>query len=223
MKTLTEFVAVTLRTAAKTRAELTSGGKTIEELPPAMGEALKLEGDKLNFMMNALEVVGDRSDDLKRVIVFTLVEGEKAPTHAKQMGEHYYLVEYYPSLHAKKPRADSRDERGGGRDGKGKGRGDKRGGKPGGDRPEQSAAGGPGGGRPPRAPRPPRFPAATTNPDGTVTVNVSAMDGTPGSGERRPRRERAPRAERPQGRSGLELPKPRAAGEASEYLNLNCK
>jgi hypothetical protein len=227
MKTLTEFVAVTLRTAGKTRAELTAGGKTVEELPPAMGEALKLEGDKLTFMMNALEAVGDKTEDLKRVIVFTLSEGEKAPNHAKQMGEHYYVVEYYPSLTPKKSRGDSRDDRGGfgGRGGRdGKGRGDKRGGKRGEGRGGDSRGENRGpredrpanaGGRPPRGPRPPRAPAGITNPDGTVTVNVSAMEGKP-AGDRRPRRERPPRQERPQGRSGLTLPKPKSmAGDAA--------
>src|SRR6476660_8274290 len=98
MKTLTEFAVVTLKNAAKTKQELTTAGKTAEELPAAMGETLKLEGDKLTFVMNALEVVGAKFDDLKRVVVFTLAEGEKAPYGAIQKGEQYYSSEYYPPL-----------------------------------------------------------------------------------------------------------------------------
>ena len=166
MRTITEFAAPTLKKAAQTKAELLSAGKTAEELPAAMGEALKLEGEKLNYLMCALEVVGEKTNDLKRVIVASLNEGEKAPSSVKQMGEQYYTVEYYPSLNrgGGKPQ-EGRDDRRGGRgrrgDKRGGKRGDRRGGRGGEGR--GGEAGGPGAGgenkpRGPRGPRPPRGP-----------------------------------------------------------------
>lgn len=121
MKTLTEFAAVSLKIAAKTKQELTTAGKTAEELPAAMGEALKVEGDKLTFLMNAIEVVGDKVEDLKRVVVFTLGENEKAPHGAVQKGEQYYSTEYYPPLNPPKgrgPQGGPGDKGRGGKDGK---------------------------------------------------------------------------------------------------------
>lgn len=164
MKTITEFTALTLKNAAKAQADLTAAGKTAEEMPQALSEAIKVEGDKLSLLMSALESVGTKLDDLKRVIVSTLNEGEKAPSHAKLKGEHYFTAEYYPPIAKKGAAPQGQHERGGkGRDGKrgdrkGKGRGG-RGGrddrKPRGDRPEgapkEASERGP---RGPRAPRP---------------------------------------------------------------------
>src|SRR6185295_9282668 len=116
MKTLTEFAAPTLKNAAKVRQELVTAGKTPEELPAAMGEALKLEGDKLTFMLAAIELVGEKVEDLKRVIVGALNEGEKAPSGATEKDGKQFVLEYYPSLSAKggKPGRDGkRGERGG--------------------------------------------------------------------------------------------------------------
>ncbi len=156
MKTLTEFAVVSIKNAAKTKQELTTAGKTAEELPAAMGEALKLEGDKLGYLMNAVELVGEKLEDLKRVVVFTLAEGKKAPHSAVQKGEHYYSTEYYPSLnppkgrgpqggHGEKGRGGKDGKKGkrgrGGRGGRGEGRGGER------------SAGGPGEGQSPRPPR----------------------------------------------------------------------
>ena len=98
MKTLTEFPGMNLKSSAKTRQELISGGKSPDELSPAMGEALKIEGNKLTFLLTSLEIVGTQLENLKRVVVFALNEGEKAPEGVIQKGEHFYLVEYYSSL-----------------------------------------------------------------------------------------------------------------------------
>jgi len=130
MKTLTEFPAFNLKNAAKAKQDLVAAGKTPEELPAALGETLKVEGDKLTHLMNALETAGEKFNDLKRVVVFSLVEGEKAPQGAQQKGEHYYSAEYYPPLEPKggKPaRGGEKGERGrrGGKGGKG-GRPDKK-------------------------------------------------------------------------------------------------
>ena len=181
MKTITEFTVTTLKNALKTKQELTTAGKTAEELPAAMGEALKLEGDKLTILMSALEAIEKKTNDLKRVVVLTLAEGEKAPKGAEQKGDHYFCIEFFPPMPGQERKGRGRDGGRGGRDDKG--RGDKRGGKRGGgrdgkgrgpgrgDRPGgegMRAAGGPGGApseggkpggdqrrrRPPRGPRP---------------------------------------------------------------------
>lgn len=165
MKTLTEFAAITIKNAAKTRQELTAAGKTAEELPQAMGEALKLEGDKLNFLMNAIDVVGDKHNDLKRVIVMTLNEGEKAPGKAEQKGEHYYVTEYFPPIAKKGAHPAGKEARGGRDDRRGK-RGDKKGkrGERGGRGGDGKKAGERGGERGPRGPRGPRGDKKATPP-----------------------------------------------------------
>jgi len=177
MRTVTEFAAPTLRNAAKVQQELQAAGKTAEEMPAALGEALKLEGDKLNHLIAALEVAGTRLDDLKRVLVLAPAsEGEKAPHKAVQKGEHWLVAEFFPPVHGKgKPAHAPGKEPRGGRDGdrKGKRRGKGRGDRNRGDRSERgdrtpregAPAGGAEGGekregrgprRPPRGPRPPR-------------------------------------------------------------------
>lgn len=150
MKTLTEFFGTALKTARKAKEDLTAAGKTLEELPAALGEALKIEGDKLKHLMGAIEAVGSKWDDLKRVVVSTLNEGEKAPAQAQAIGETYYTVEHYPPVAKSGGRpgpSDQRNSKGrggkGGRGGRDGGRGG-RGGRDGGRE---------GGGRPPRGPR----------------------------------------------------------------------
>ena len=145
MKTITEFAALTLKNADKTRQELAAAGKTAEEIPAAMGEALKLEGDKLKNLLAAMEFVGAKIQDLKRVLVFSIHEGEKAPPKSEQKEGVYFLAEYYPPLNP--PRGKGKRF---GKPGEGKGHGgkdDKRGKKRGRGR-------GPKPSRGPRAPRP---------------------------------------------------------------------
>jgi hypothetical protein len=126
MKTLTEFPGFNLKNAVKVKQELLAGGKTAEELPPALGEALKIEGDRLNFIVNAIELVEKKLEDIKRVVVYSLAEGEKAPAHSVQKGDHYFLAEYYPSLVKEAPR-DKKPHGPGKPRGKRKGRGGRRG------------------------------------------------------------------------------------------------
>ncbi len=201
MKTLTEFTVSHLKSAAEKRQELTTAGKTPEELPAALGEVLKLEGDKLNFVIHSLEAVEGKSQNLKRVVVLSLAEGEKAPGGAVQKGDHYYMLEYYPPLPGERP-AKSADGRRGGRGDK---RGDKRGGKGRGDRGNRGP-GGPGGfgGRGPRRDE--------------NTTQAGAEGAPPSEGGRPPRNRgpRQPRAPRPEGApqkqlapgERLPLPKP---------------
>jgi hypothetical protein len=183
MKTLTEFAGVTLKNAAKTKQDLLASGKTAEELPQAFGEAMKLEGDRLNLMMTALEIVGSKLNDLKRVIVHTLNEGEKAPANVVQKENHTFSVEYYPSLEKKETRHVSnedspRDDKKKGK--KGRGRRDRDGG--GGGRRSPQA---PQGGRPPRegqkaAPKPHTGPRGVITP---VAKSAPAAAPTPAESE----------------------------------------
>ena len=157
MKTLTEFAPITLKNALKTKQELTAAGKTAEELPAAMGETLKLEGDKLGFIMTALDLAETRLEGLKRVLVMSLAEGENKPSDGVEKDGKIYLVEHDTAIAT----PGARDERGGGRDGKrGGGRDGKRGGGGGRDagrggggpgRGGDRDRGGPGGDRAPRA------------------------------------------------------------------------
>lgn len=135
MKTITEFAPINLKNAAKTQQELQASGKAPEEMPQALGEALKLEGDRLTFLTNALEATNGKFDDLKRVLVVSLNEGEKAPSGATQKGDHFYIVEYYPPIAKKGAKGpEMRGPGKGGRDRKGGRRGKGRGGDRGGDR-----------------------------------------------------------------------------------------
>jgi hypothetical protein len=210
MKTITEFQVTTLKNAAKTKQEVVAEGKTPEELTAALGEALKLEGDKLTFILNALELVQSKDRDLKRVVVFTLAEPEVAPKGAIQKGEHYYSVDYFPPLPGQERSRAPQDRDGGKRDGK---RGDRKG--KGGPRGAAREGGGRDSGRPPgspprdaRAPHAPRAaherPAPTPgriDPDFKIIVKpVDPNAPAPAPKEKRaprPPREKKPRAPRP--------------------------
>lgn len=123
MKTLTEFSTSVLKAAIQAKKDLLAAGKTLEEIPAALGESLKLEGEKLTFVVGAIELVERKLEDLKRVVVMKLGEGEKAPGGVVQKGEHCFSAEYYPPLHPPKaaPGKDHRHD--------GKGRGDRKGGR----------------------------------------------------------------------------------------------
>jgi hypothetical protein len=185
MKTITEFHVATLKNAHKTRQELLAAGKTAEELPAALGEALKLEGDKLNNIIAALEFVEadakSKSLDLKRVIVSTLAEKETTPKSTLQKGDFYFTIEYFsplPGQEKKQPRGrdgdrpGGRDGKRGDRKGKGKGsRGQDGGGRDGAREDGRNAGRGPGRdaqapreGAPMQGPRPPREPRAPRPP-----------------------------------------------------------
>ncbi len=128
MKTITEFPGMSIRNAAKTKQDLITSGKTPEELPAALGEALKVEGPRLEFLVSVLDIVGTKFNDLKRAIVYAPNEGEKAPQGLLQKGDHFFLVEYFASLSKpeqpshpadRNPRNGKRDGKKGGRDGRG--------------------------------------------------------------------------------------------------------
>lgn len=124
MKTITEFSGLQfLKNAYQKLKEIQAAGKTPEELLTAMGETLQIEGEKLTHVMNALEAVHNKVDNLKRVIVFSLAEGEKAPPGSFQKEAFHYVSEFFPSL--KSDRKPGREDRNFSKDGKRGGKGGK--------------------------------------------------------------------------------------------------
>ncbi len=117
MKAVTEFPSFTLTKALQTKAALLAAGKTPEEVQTSLGETFKLEGDKLKYFVNSIEVASTNQDNLKRVVVVTLNEGEAAPAKAVQVEEMHYVPEF---LVLSRPAAPAGDN---------KGRGNRKGGK----------------------------------------------------------------------------------------------
>lgn len=147
MKNVTEFPTHTLTKGAAMKATLSGQGKTPEEIQTSLGESFKYEGDKLKHFLAAIDVAAQNSQNLRRVLVVTLNEGEKAPPRATQVEEHYYIPESLVTA-APKPAADPKGGKGG------KGRGGKGGGpkgSPWGLSPEEKAAKNKGGAKAPQA------------------------------------------------------------------------
>lgn len=142
MKSVTEFAGITLNNGLKFQAASTAEGKSAEEVQQSLGEKFKFEGDKLKHFVNALGVASQNSENLKRVVVISLAEGESAPAKAVQVEESHYVPEFLVTTKPAAPSADpkGRNGRGGGRGGPGGGRGDKPKGSPWGDAPEVKAA-----------------------------------------------------------------------------------
>ncbi len=122
MKSVTEFWSVNLNKGLKMKADLLASGKTAEEIPALIGESLKMEGDKLKYFLNAMEVATQNPEKLARVLVVSLNEGESAPPKATQIEEMHYIPEF--QMEARKV-VTEKVPRGGG----GKGKGGKGGGK----------------------------------------------------------------------------------------------
>lgn len=122
MKSVTEFPNFTLTRAFAMKAALVAQGKPVEEVQQLLGQELKFEGDRLSHFIRAMEVVDGKLEDLRRVLVLSLNEGENAPAKAVKIEDHYYLPEHYQ---AAKPAATA--EKGGRRGGKGGRGGGKRG------------------------------------------------------------------------------------------------
>lgn len=102
--------------------ELTASGKTAEETSQALAETYKLEGDKLKHFTAALDLAKAKANNLKRVLVFSLAEGEKAPAGAVEKEGSYYATEFFYVPEKKKPHGP-KGKGFGGKGGKGKGRG----------------------------------------------------------------------------------------------------
>ncbi|MBX2986579.1 MAG: hypothetical protein KF802_01660 [Bdellovibrionaceae bacterium] len=126
MKSVTEFPSFKLVEGIKAHTALMAEGKNPEEIQAILGEQFKLEGDKLKYFVNALDVAGKNPDKLHRVKIMSLAEGETAPPKATQFEELYYVPEFHRGGQAPEPKAAS-----GGRGGPG-GRGGRQGGRGGG-------------------------------------------------------------------------------------------
>lgn len=138
MKSVTEFASFTLKAGLTAKTALATEGKAPEEIQAGLGEKFKFEGDKLKHFVNALDVAEKNVDNLKRVLVVTLAEGENPQPKASKVDEHHYVPEFFVEQklnHVKK--TDSKGGRGG-KGGKGGGRGEKE--SPWGLSPEQKAA-----------------------------------------------------------------------------------
>ncbi len=127
MKAVTEFPNYLINKAITAKSTLTTEGKTVEEIQQTLGETFKFEGDKLSHFIRSIEVAEAKTEELKRVMVISLNEGENAPARAVKIEDHYYVPEYYPSA---KPAAAPTNEKGGRKGRGGKGGGGKRDGGP---------------------------------------------------------------------------------------------
>lgn len=140
MKAVTEFPSFTLNRAVQAKTTLSAEGKTPEEIQASLGETFKFEGDKLKYFVNAIDVASNHKENLKRVVVLSLNEGENAPAKAVQVEEMHYVPEF---VIMSRPVAVETDRKGGrgGRKGGGNNRGgDSKKGSPWGLSPEEKAA-----------------------------------------------------------------------------------
>ena len=118
MKAITEFASFLLTRANQIKATLVTEGKTPEEIQASLGASFKLEGDKLTYFTNALEVATANAENLKRVFVVSLTEGENAPFKATKVEELYYVPDFHveakPKQAVKKDAKEDRPKRKGG-------------------------------------------------------------------------------------------------------------
>lgn len=122
MKAVTEFPSFTLTKALNAKNSLTAEGKTPEEIQTSLGETFKMEGEKVKHLMNSADVAGQNSQNLRRVLVVSLNEGENPPAKAVKVEEHYYVPEFLVTSQPAAP-TENKGSRHGGRGGKGKGGG----------------------------------------------------------------------------------------------------
>jgi hypothetical protein len=125
MKAVTEFSVFTLNKAIQAKAALAAEGKTPEEIQENLGQNFKLEGEKLGYFIQSLDIASTNEQNLKRVLIVRLNEGEKAPAKAVQVGELHFVPEFY--LPVKPAPVAAANAKGGGKGGKG---GNKGGGGP---------------------------------------------------------------------------------------------
>ena len=111
MKSVTEFFAHKLIKGNTAKAALLAEGKTPEEIELSIGETFKLEGEKLKFFVNSMEVAAENADKLGRILVFKLDEDESAPPKAVLLEEYHYVPEFQKA--AKAP-VTTKPEKGGG-------------------------------------------------------------------------------------------------------------
>jgi hypothetical protein len=136
MKSVTEFPNFKLAQGLSAKTALAAEGKSPEEIQTSIGEKFKLEGDKLKYFINAIEVAGQNMEKLTRVLVVSFVEGEKLPPKATKLEELHYVPEFQAEP---KKKEEVKDAKAGGRGGPGGGKG-------------RGGPGGKGGGKPKESP-----------------------------------------------------------------------
>lgn len=114
MRSITEFPTHILLQGLKTKESLVAEGKTPEEIQTAIGEAHKYEGDKLKHFVNAMDVAGQNTEKLRRVLVVALNEGEKVPEKAVKVEETHYIPDFIV-VKAAPASTDGKPKRGGGK------------------------------------------------------------------------------------------------------------
>lgn len=197
MKTITEFPATLLRQAIAFRKQQRAAeppaaappapaeGEAPQDATPtsapaanpeaaALGAAVGVEGQRLERLMEALAVVGDRVDAVNRVRVFG---GEEQPQGGHKQGDFYYVVDLIP-----RPQDGGRRNR------------DRHGGRDRGERGRGGPGGGPGG----REREPPR----SEVPAGGEGWTLARAPGDPGDARGGPRGDRRGPGGRGPGRGG---------------------
>lgn len=97
MRSVTEFWSATLAKGLSAKTALAAEGKSPEEIQQSLGETFKLEGDKLKYFVNAIEVASQNADKLSRVRVVSFNEGESLPPKTVKVEEMYYIPEFQMS------------------------------------------------------------------------------------------------------------------------------
>jgi hypothetical protein len=125
MKAVTEFPSFTLTKALAMKATLAGEGKTPDEIKENLGQNFKYEGEKLGYFMQSLEVATTHAQNLKRVMVVKLNEGEAAPAKATEVEGVCYYPEFLITAASLAPKADANSKGGfkgkGGKGGKSSG------------------------------------------------------------------------------------------------------
>lgn len=121
MKAITEFSSFTLNKANLAKGALAAEGKNPEEIQENLGQSFKLEGEKLGYLIQALEIASANAQNLKRIVIVKLNEGEKAPAKAVQVEELHFIPEFIVQAQPKVEAAPTKGNRSGGRGGKGGG------------------------------------------------------------------------------------------------------
>ncbi len=108
----------------KTEAESEKAPAVDEEaLAKAVGEALKVSEERLEYLMGALKAIGRKGiEKVRQVRVF---KGEEGPSGAFSIGELHFVVDRMAALKKSSPDSKGRGRDNKGRDGKGRGRDNK--------------------------------------------------------------------------------------------------
>lgn len=114
MKSVTEFANLMLKQALTSKNTLISEGKSPEEVQTSLGTTFKYEGEKLKHFINAIDVAEKNLNNLRRIVVMTLTEGEKIPNKAVKVDEHYYVPEMLVSSVIRPPPPSKKRGKGGG-------------------------------------------------------------------------------------------------------------